>query len=324
MNHRKTISILLLILMTLPASLFAQDSVFRVSADPNALTDGSRYFSMPVWSPDGRKIAFTGERQQGIWILNSDGSKLVQLTDDAGTGFGFQWSSDSKEIVCRASKYERRRRHNAVKVYNIMNQESRQLTEYRTFMPGLPRWTSDNSKVFLFTDRSGLEIFDAKREKSETSQNAPDSPQPIYYLSAKGLNVMASPAGQLKSFKPVDGMILNEKISPDGKKIAFEVVGKNMFVIDADGSNLVDLGRGHRPAWSPDSKYLTYMISKDDGHQFLESDIYIIGTDGKGKMQITHSGDRLAMNPDWSPDGKKIAFNTMEQGIIYTIDLNGN
>ncbi len=45
----------------------------------------------PTWSPDGTRIAFTSEGAKddaGIYVMNSDGSGLTQLTDNpAPDGF---------------------------------------------------------------------------------------------------------------------------------------------------------------------------------------------------------------------------------------------
>jgi Tol biopolymer transport system component len=54
------------------------------------------------WSPDGRKLAFQSNRDGNaeIFIMNSDGSDVVQLTktDSAGNGAP-DWSPDGKQIL---------------------------------------------------------------------------------------------------------------------------------------------------------------------------------------------------------------------------------
>ena len=57
---------------------------------------------MPAFSPDGKKIAFVSARSGAheIWVCNSDGSNLVQLTSFAGPKVGGeQWSWDGQSIV---------------------------------------------------------------------------------------------------------------------------------------------------------------------------------------------------------------------------------
>jgi Tol biopolymer transport system component len=55
---------------------------------------------IPIWSPDGRWIAFVSSRGNaefifGVWLVRPDGSELRQL---APRGLGVTWSPDSKEI----------------------------------------------------------------------------------------------------------------------------------------------------------------------------------------------------------------------------------
>jgi Tol biopolymer transport system component len=56
----------------------------------------------PHWSPDGSKIVFSCQREMPnpfpqIWVMNSDGTNLRQLTTDGGTSPA--WSPDGKRIV---------------------------------------------------------------------------------------------------------------------------------------------------------------------------------------------------------------------------------
>jgi Tol biopolymer transport system component len=58
----------------------------------------------PVWSPDGKKIAFESDRgspdaQYAIFIVNRDGSGLVQVTDYALNANHPVWSRDGRHMV---------------------------------------------------------------------------------------------------------------------------------------------------------------------------------------------------------------------------------
>jgi Tol biopolymer transport system component len=65
------------------------------------VTDGSKIYIQPVWSPDGTKLAFsTLPGFKGVYIRNADGSgPIKQVASDFYIGFKLVWTSDSKGIV---------------------------------------------------------------------------------------------------------------------------------------------------------------------------------------------------------------------------------
>lgn len=71
-----------------------------------ALTDNIWANIMPVWSPDSQRIAFLSEMHgqydiYGLYIINSDGTDLRQLTDAVytDTGASYSWSGDGRTIA---------------------------------------------------------------------------------------------------------------------------------------------------------------------------------------------------------------------------------
>src|SRR5699024_11118546 len=119
-----------------------------------------------------------------------------------------------------------------------------------------------------------------------------------------------------------DAFYLNPQVSPDGQKLAFEIYGGNMYVMNVDGTRLIDLGPGHRPRWSPDSRYILANRTKDDGHNITKADIIAFSVDGKEKINLTTGTSLIAMNPSWSPDDKSILFNDPNTGNIYSLEIS--
>ncbi len=279
------------------------------------------YFMNPVWSPDGSQIAFTTSNYQGIWIMNSNGSEAREISDEPAAGFGFEWSADSKAIVSRVARFEGKYRFNAIEVFDLQTGESRFITNFRTTMPDLPHWGAWDEKIYMF-DRGKIEVFNSGKMVSVLEKKS--APMIGCFLRDDQIAIGNPAAKDYKIFEPVKGeRCLNLTMSPDRSRVAFEIIGGNMFVMNADGSGLVDLGDGHRPQWSPDSQHLVYMITQDDGYQYLSSDLYIIKIDGSEKTKLEFAEDKLEMNPSWSSDGKKIVFDSFNEGVIYLIELIG-
>jgi len=311
---------LILLLICISLAISASDGLKVVSEPVKLIGGDGSYFMHPLWSPDGSLIAFTGANYQGLWVMNSNGSGVRQITDEPAAGYGFEWSSNSKAIVSRVAKYEGKYRYNALKVFDFEKDTARLLTDYKTLMPGLPHWADMDEKVYM-CGRGKLEIFDSGKKATVLQKQSAN--KQIYFLKGDHIAVVNITTKEYKVFEPIKGRrYINMFVSPDRSKIAFEVIGGNLYAMNIDGTGLVDLGEGHRPRWAPDSQHLVYMITEDDGHQYLSSDIYSIKIDRSEKLRLTSTDDKLEMDPSWSPDGKKIAFGVMGEGAIYVIELS--
>src|SRR5262249_2784275 len=70
------------------------------------LTRGEKSAGNPIWSPDGRWLAFTSDRagtKSQLFVISPDGGESVQVTK-AETGVNnFAWSPDGKTIAFTAT-----------------------------------------------------------------------------------------------------------------------------------------------------------------------------------------------------------------------------
>lgn len=126
------------------------------------------------------------------------------------------------------------------------------------------------------------------------SAQAQDSPWAVYVMKPDGSEVrrVAQAADHFDHSSP--------RWSHDGKRIAFDAAGqrgkREVFVVNADGSDLTMLGNDARPDWSPDDK----QIVQDVYGSGLK--IVVQNLDGSGRDEIA-SG----VCGRWSPDGSRLA-----------------
>ncbi|CAM1345560.1 S41 family peptidase [Tenacibaculum amylolyticum] len=116
--------------------------------------------------------------------------------------------------------------------------------------------------------------------------------------------------------------IQNFKISPDQKKIAYQVGRGKLIIADIKDGKLKNkevFVDSWAPAqgvtWSPDSKYIAY--SQSDLN--FDTEIFIQPIADKSKKMNVSMHPRSDMNPVWSPDGKKLAFLSNRNDINYDV-----
>ncbi len=120
------------------------------------------------------------------------------------------------------------------------------------------------------------------------------------------------------------------RASPEFAGLAF-VRDSQIHVIRADGAlvRLTNTGPGVwnlDPTWSPDGQRLAFASNRAGrkiGAFADTSDIYVMNADGSNVVRRTSGGYNV--DPAWSPDGRTIAFTTLEQGSagIAVIDAAG-
>lgn len=313
-KHMKSFLFFLIVWTT--TTVYAQDAMVSAADEPVKLAGGNGEFYMaPKYSPDGSRIAFTSAQYRGLYVLDIAGNSIGQVTDEMGAGFGFLWSGDSGSLVGRVSKYEGPGRLSAVKIFDLDDGQEHIVVDYRRNLSGVPQWSETGDAVVMYS-RGRMEIFNTtihSRDRGDDTVIQDDIPHVV---------AGTVPAMDIETLDPFPGeTYLSAVTSPTNNRIVFGVMGGNMYVVNTDGSELTDLGRGFRPQWSPGGDYIVYMISEDDGHNYTASDIYAVRYDGTGHVRLTDDANRLFMNPSWSPDGSWIVFNDMNDGAIYILEI---
>ena len=268
-------------IMLSAGSLMAQS---KANGEPRLLIKSAQSLMAPVWSPDGSKIAVTGDNFIGIWVANADGSNLNQVSEALGAGYKMNWQ-DAQTIV--STPYTMENGLRMVRIENV-NVETAEISEVapaqRGFRPS--KMMKNVNLLRIMCD-----------QPAEATRLIPSLEQ---Y------------AGK---------MVLNPALSPDGKKIAFQIVSYGLFVCDVDGANLKSFGKGAYPSWAPNSRDLMFARIQDNGERFTASDLFSVNTETGVEENLTPNSDVIPITLSVSPDGSKVAFDNDVDGNIYVVDL---
>lgn len=103
-------------------------------------------------------------------------------------------------------------------------------------------------------------------------------------------------------FSTDEGTWMNLDVSPDGKRIVFDLLG-DLYLLPIEGGKARRLTSGRafdvQPRFSPDGRQIAFTSDRSGGNN-----LWRIGVDGKNPVQVTKEDFRLLNNPVWSEDGQ--------------------
>ncbi|MDX2247840.1 MAG: amidohydrolase family protein [Bacteroidia bacterium] len=145
---------------------------------------------------------------------------------------------------------------------------------------------------FLFLSVLGLPL--QGQNKSETAKKGEENAK--WEVAATH-----GPARELR-FTVKEGTWMNLDVSPDGKEIAFDLLG-DIYTLPLAGGKARLISGGSpfevQPRFSPDGKQILFTSDRAGG-----DNIWIMNRDGSGRKQLTKEDFRLLNNPVWTPDGQ--------------------
>jgi imidazolonepropionase-like amidohydrolase/Tol biopolymer transport system component len=98
-----------------------------------------------------------------------------------------------------------------------------------------------------------------------------------------------------------EGTWLSLDVSPDGKQVAFDLLG-DIYTVPIEGGEATalthDVAWQMQPRYSPDGKSIAFTSDQGGG-----DNIWVMDRDGSHQRQVTKESYRLLNEPAWTPDG---------------------
>lgn len=141
---------------------------------------------------------------------------------------------------------------------------------------------------------------------SAFAQAAPDTAAAATEAKPEKWDVNAPP-GMTTRKVPLavdEGSWMNVDVSPDGRTIAFDLLG-DIYTMPIAGGTPTRIAEGlafeHQPRFSPDGTRIAFVSDRGGG-----DNIWLMNRDGSDKRQLSKEEFRLLNQPSWSPDGQYI------------------
>jgi TolB protein len=260
------------------------------------LTHGHYDSGWPVWSPNGKRLAFDSNRTDrtphdskhvnDVFVMRPDGSGVRKLTDSRGVNGDTAWARNGKSLAFDSDRGSAKG-FSAIYLVSANGGKIRRLTHpTRPFSDYKPRFSPDGTQL-LFTRARGTAVR---------------APAALFTVRLAG--------GSVHRLTPFSLRVDDSDWAPNGKRIVFEGYPNgaygDIYVVGAAGgtpTNITHDPTGQAdPIWSPDDKKILFL---DNGfvNGVGRTGLATMNPDGAHR-QFLSSKNIEAHQADWEAVGR--------------------
>ena len=305
----------------------------------------------PVWSPDGRFVAFSryANAVHEIHMVSAIGGTERKLHSGVPAHPPLSWSPDGKFIAFTAR--DSGQNTYSINLLSLESLETRKLTEPSAeHQDWGPAFSPDGKQLAFIRTNGALtmgDIFIMRGNGGEphrlTFDNTSIPTPPAWTPDGKSI-VFSSPrtsiptlwripasGGPTSQIPQIGVVALHPSISRGGHRLAYDqIMGRSSIwslqlakIGKRDSRTQVTASGGFNsaPEFSPDGKRLAFLSDR-----LGRMEVWICNRDGSDLIQLTNVGGAQALGPvHWSPDSQRVAFDSSlgEHSAIFVMKAEG-
>ncbi len=281
----------------------ANSDVWMVSWDGEQtvqLTNSEESESKPKWSPDGKYLAFTsernGEKVAQIWLMDRRGGEAKKITTLKGELDEYNFSPDGKKIVM-----------------SVKDEDVADTAKTKTRLPYvMDRYLfKQDIKGYIENRYTHLYLLDITTKKTDTlTKGSFDETSPVWSPDGKQLAFVSNRSANKERNENTDIWVMD---------IVKGAVMKQLTTW---------AGTDENPTWSPDGKWIAYTSSSSNLNftMYGQNNISIVAVAGGAARLLAGSLDRPVSNLQWSKDGQFLNFLVEDdrKQFIAKVNISNN
>jgi len=290
-----------------------------------ALTVGSSHSMMPVWSKDGKSIAFANDRYGNfdVFAMSIDGGGVSRLTYHSANDFPYDFSIDNKQVIFGSSRQgtAESSRFPSVRLFQNLYQVSKE--------GGRPvllsaagvenaHYSPDGNSI-VFQDRKGYEDPWRKHHKSSVTRD-------IWVYDLKTKQYQALTSEEIEHREPVysaDGQYVYYLSEKDGtqnlykKGLRVKIADQQLTKFTKNPVRHLSIAKDNTISFTQDGQ--VYTMKEGEAPKKISIQIAIDAGDvDRNNTSLSGQVSQFVL----SPNNKEIAY--ISRGEVFVTSVEGN